>query len=85
MIITYLPYTVASPAIVSVSPPPGATILPTADTFEVQFDQEVKLFFAVFCKYSRQFAIHFSQNSYETTYFSKNVLVQSIFHQSSNS
>ena len=45
MVITYLSYTVSSPAIESVSPSPGTRILPTTDTFEVQFDHEVKLFF----------------------------------------
>ena len=58
-LLLYISYTVASPAIISVSPSPGATILPTTDTFEVQFDQEVKLFFAVI------FRLHCSQDSYE--------------------
>ena len=42
--VTFLLPIVASPAIVSLLPPPGATILSTVDTFEIQFDHEVNIF-----------------------------------------
>ena len=44
IIVTILLPIVASPAIVSLLPPPGATILSTVDTFEIQFDYEVTTF-----------------------------------------
>ena len=38
----------AATAIVSLSPPPDATILPTADTFKIQFDRKVQISFKHF-------------------------------------
>ena len=48
LIIFFFSRKVASTAIVSLSPPLDATIPPTADTFEIQFDQKVHKYFLYF-------------------------------------